>query len=815
MENQIKLAEELQKLHFKSMSMDINEDLENLEKLLDSLAKKWSEFQRNHLELSKDPKNKKDNYFKSDVEGSVGTLYLTAHAKLSDLIAIIKENSAPRKMECLPNPGLVRRLQFLLTELEKNIEDCELNEICSLDSIERLIEKTRDTVLEFISQHENDELTSKFYDLRNRFYKLKLKSISKKNATNFTLPQVDIPIFSGDYAQWQTFKELFEQLVVSQNVSNTYKMCILKTKLRGSAASCITNLPSTSTNFSVAWNLLNEKFTNKRLLANTYFKQILEAPVVTETAFSVRKFQEKISESTQALESLSLSADNLLQALLNYTLVQKLDNNLRLRYENSLKNPKEIPTLNSLQSFLIHEGNALEAAQASKTSPKFQNAEFKCIMGCNNSHNIFYCHKFKALSTQDKWDAVIKHKLCTKCLKTGHNIKECKGESCLTCKGNHHLWLHKDKTSKAKSTIIKNTKNDKLKNDSKHVLLTTAIVGIKGRDGRIIKARALLDSGSQVHLITKELKNKLKLPSKRESMTIEGVGQNKTNTNERVNLHLKSLKDPFETNLDTMVVEKIVSNVPTEHIKVKKIPENIKLADPSFGVPGKIDLLLGADIFFDFLKEEKLSIENVNYKLQNSVFGWLIYGSTNISSKLAHCGVVTYFDEKLDNQLKKFWEIESIENKCVNQTKEETHCEEHFINNFKISVDGKFTVALPFKKENINLGDSSLQAKRRFLSLEKKLKNNEIVREQYKQFMKEYIRLGHTEEIKNVNLFKSKYYLPHHCVLKPDSTTTKLIVVFDASCKTDKNVSLNSIMHSGPKLQENLFNILLRFRKHM
>ncbi|XP_050339525.1 uncharacterized protein LOC126765898 [Bactrocera neohumeralis] len=263
-----------------------------------------------------------------------------------------------------------------------------------------------------------------------------------------------------------------------------------------------------------------------------------------------------------------------------------------------------------------------------------------------------------------------------------------------------------------------------------------------------------------------------------------------------------------------MVVEKIVSNVPTEHIKVKKIPENIKLADPSFGVPGKIDLLLGADIFFDFLKEEKLSIENVNYKLQNSVFGWLIYGSTNISSKLVHCGVVTYFDEKIDNQLKKFWEIESIENKCVNQTKEETHCEEHFNNNFKISIDGKFTVALPFKKENINLGDSSLQAKRRFLSLEKKFKNNEIMKEQYKQFMKEYIRLGHMEEIKNVNMFKSKYYLPHHCVLKPDSTTTKLRVVFDASCKTDKNVSLNSIMHSGPKLQEDLFNILLRFRKH-
>lgn len=84
-------------------------------------------------------------------------------------------------------------------------------------------------------------------------------------------------------------------------------MCILKTKLKGSAASCIANLPSTSTNFGVAWNLLNEKYTNKRLLANTYFKNLLDAPVVTETASSVQLFKEKLSESTQALATLSLS----------------------------------------------------------------------------------------------------------------------------------------------------------------------------------------------------------------------------------------------------------------------------------------------------------------------------------------------------------------------------------------------------------------------------------------------------------------------------------------------------------------------------
>ncbi|UYV66797.1 hypothetical protein LAZ67_4002878, partial [Cordylochernes scorpioides] len=41
---------------------------------------------------------------------------------------------------------------------------------------------------------------------------------------------------------------------------------------------------------------------------------------------------------------------------------------------------------------------------------------------------------------------------------------------------------------------------------------------------------------------------------------------------------------------------------------------------------------------------------------------------------------------------------------------------------------------------------------------------------------------------------------------------TKLRVVFDASTKTTTQISLNDLLHVGPKLQNNIFNILLKFR---
>ncbi|XP_033317549.1 uncharacterized protein LOC117215270 [Bombus bifarius] len=64
------------------------------------------------------------------------------------------------------------------------------------------------------------------------------------------------------------------------------------------------------------------------------------------------------------------------------------------------------------------------------------------------------------------------------------------------------------------------------------------------------------------------------------------------------------------------------------------------------------------------------------------------------------------------------------------------------------------------------------------------------------------------------NCMDDGYFLPHHGVIKESSQTTKLRVVFDGSAPTTTGVSLNDVLHTGPKLQDDLFFILLRFRSH-
>ena len=57
------------------------------------------------------------------------------------------------------------------------------------------------------------------------------------------------------------------------------------------------------------------------------------------------------------------------------------------------------------------------------------------------------------------------------------------------------------------------------------------------------------------------------------------------------------------------------------------------------------------------------------------------------------------------------------------------------------------------------------------------------------------------------------WYLPHFSVIRMDKTTTKVRIVFDCSAKTD-GVSLNYAICAGPKLQKDLFDVLIRFRRN-
>jgi len=94
-------------------------------------------------------------------------------------------------------------------------------------------------------------------------------------------------------------------------------------------------------------------------------------------------------------------------------------------------------------------------------------------------------------------------------------------------------------------------------------------------------------------------------------LKINGIG-GKFQTSNAINVQLKSKHGDFSSRLEAMVLPNIVADQPSYTISTDnwKIPKNIMLADPQFGKPGKIDILLGAEHYFNIMQAECMSLRN-------------------------------------------------------------------------------------------------------------------------------------------------------------------------------------------------------------
>ncbi|GFS58161.1 integrase catalytic domain-containing protein [Trichonephila clavipes] len=112
-------------------------------------------------------------------------------------------------------------------------------------------------------------------------------------------------------------------------------------------------------------------------------------------------------------------------------------------------------------------------------------------------------------------------------------------------------------------------------------------------------------------------------------------------------------------------------------------------------------------------------------------------------------------------------------------------------------------------KDTVQRGLSKNLAVKRLNSTLIRLNKNPDIKKLYSDFLDEYGNLGHMEEVKEDILPNPHYYIPHQAVLRPDKSTTKLRVVFNASATTSNGLSLNDTLPKGGTVQNELWCTLL------
>ncbi|XP_058827641.1 uncharacterized protein LOC131687569 [Topomyia yanbarensis] len=469
-------------------------------------------------------------------------------------------------------------------------------------------------------------------------------------------------------------------------------------------------------------------------------------------------------------------------------------------------------------------------------------SEYKCDF-CGKGHLNYTCPEFKALPLQQRLSKVRERNTCFNCLRKGHRSRDCPSDkTCFKCNRKHHSLLHaEEKTSspvtKERSssreadtqTVKKPTQEANHQEQTQltaatcssvlpiqHILLLTAVVEVMDKNYKPHPCRILLDSGSQANLISRSMINALGLQQFPLKVTVKGVNSTKSHSSMSSIVQIRSKYSDFRASLQCLVTDNVTADLPTSSFDVSNwvLPTGVQLADPTFHQTGKIDMLIGSQWFLKLLLPGEITLAENLPVLKETQFGWVLggsYGGETTSNYIVHSHAATFDD--LDQLIRRFWEVEEVSNDAHGSNEEE-ECEQHFLNTHRRDASGRYIVQLPLKDCFNELGNSRAMALRRFYALERRLNQHPDLKQQYSEFMSEYEDLGHCKEINEFNdpPHISKWYLPHHAIIRPSNTTTKCRVVFDASAKVF-GLSLNDVMKIGTIIQSDLQSIILRFRE--
>ena len=360
-------------------------------------------------------------------------------------------------------------------------------------------------------------------------------------------------------------------------------------------------------------------------------------------------------------------------------------------------------------------------------------------------------------------------------------------------------------------------------NRLKRVLMSTALVNANCANGTPISIRVLLDSASEANFITVATCNKLGLRTGKICEPIVGLNEMKSQVTQDCNVIVTSRHSNLRINFHCLVVPRITNDLPSFQFEASElpIPNTIKLADPFYHDPSKVEMLIGAEFFQSLLETGKIKLGDDKPPLQNTALGWVLAGPMPTRSyRSPDISVLVCSRDSsstLNENIMRFWNVEEIEPEKSSQvlSNDERKYEKLFQTATRDS-SGRFVVRLPFCNSVSELGESRQIAEKRLLSLERRFKGNDILRQRYTDFMREYIELGHMSPVPPTETARKQpvVYLPNHGVIRETSATTKLRVVFDASAKSSSGKSLNDVLSVGPTVQDNLLDILLRFRLH-
>jgi len=571
------------------------------------------------------------------------------------------------------------------------------------------------------SKHDEfrNDFETKFYDLKVKIQRTDehdVKSSEQVNPTD-TLEQgssnlhnslklltIKLPIFFGQYNRWISFSDMFKAMThENDSLPEIQKFHYLKLSLSGEAERLVSNLPMTANNYTISWTLLVERYENKRLIATSHIRQLLGLKHLhKEYASEFAELVNTISNNVSALQALNIET-SICDMIISQIIIEKLDSTTCKAWELKL-NDLPFPPLKKFITFLEGRRRALESLNPGKgnshsdtrstdgkgdkhtkdrlnTNTLISTATLKCPM-CRNAHVLHKWDKFCLLTLQDRRALVARYNLCFNCIQEGHRARECTNpHNCKQCKKRHHTLLHqnrREQISKAPEIEASSTRAEETSSTpteprqgsycsfkeqrAYQVLLATATVKFTDSRGTQQPCRVLLDGRSQSIYITEDLAQRLQLKHRCYEMPITGINITCSAATHSMDIKFSSKDSKYSNVVTCFILPNLTGNMPSSVIDITtlKLPKDIVLADNEFNIPGRIDMLIGSDLYPCLMKNGRYTRGKNHPFIQETHFGWILLGRVPKEGADRSTALFICNEPPIDFQLQRFWEQEEI-----------------------------------------------------------------------------------------------------------------------------------------------------------
>ena len=461
------------------------------------------------------------------------------------------------------------------------------------------------------------------------------------------------------------------------------------------------------------------------------------------------------------------------------------------------------------------------------------------------THRLSNCETFYAMSPTERRTFAANQGLCFTCMQTGHQSQGCPNQNarCGICGKRHHFLLHLPATQ---AQMHAQTEDPDLidfqVSDTQHlscgyqlaqenskaltldIALTVATVWVTNPlTKKRLKVNLLADTGANTSCLDSELGKELGLTGTKQPYHVQvGGGQIHSYSSYEAQVRIEGVhKGAKPYDITFHVYDKPCGKLgPIDWSQAKANWEHLRPLDLPKAADRHIQGIIGTTDFL-LLSPQTAAITNGRHDPVAflSPLGWLIGGQ--IKPFALHSTNTHVLFMHTDNEccrhtraaLERLWQVEPFQARQTGPSKLtplEIRAEQVFNDTQIQRPDGKYEVGLLWK-DQAHLPRNYQFALDAFYHLERQMDRHPEMRRQFVNTISDWLNKDIAAYI-STNQSDIRYVIPTFMVVRLDKVTTSYRLVVDGA-RRHRGTCINDKLMPGPKLIQNLFDILIRFRQ--